>query len=231
MYIVLPVSVTAILMGMYFSGIGVLQSIVAPMMPEMNFNLGREMGLVENLQNVCLLVMTAMALRGVAVKDHAWERYLFLVIACGSLFILLEEIDYGRHYYELIMGIRAHDSAAVRNIHNVGRSAEYFWYVADVLIVGMFILAPFALRKVAWRPVRYLLPSRWCAVLAIFGFLSGRLAALLDGWGFAEADTLKGNTGEFMELIYYYMFTLYVHELVFRRRYTSPHGTTPGIMD
>ena len=82
---------------MYFSGVHALQQIISPRIDGMYVNSQREFGLLENMQNVLLIAIVIIAGRAVFKPKPAWERAGFSGIALLSVFVLLEEMDYGLH--------------------------------------------------------------------------------------------------------------------------------------
>jgi len=88
-YVAVPVGVSLVLIAAYFSGVDWLQQIVSPRMPRMHPNAGREFGLLENLQNMCLLVMVGTAAWGVKRKALKAEKAALALITVFAPFVLL----------------------------------------------------------------------------------------------------------------------------------------------
>ena len=97
-FFILPLGLGLGLLGMYFSSNLVLQRLVSPKLPPLNVDLWREFGLLESLQVLFLLAIVAISTVAVFRKKTRLERTGFLVIALVSLFVLLEETDYGLTY-------------------------------------------------------------------------------------------------------------------------------------
>ena len=194
-------------------------------MAEYNWNVGREMGVLENLGNVCLLAIITMAVSGIKRKPLAWGKSLLVILALFSIFILLEEMDYGLHYYEYFMDIRADESVSKRNFHNIGKTYLVLMGFADAVIIFLFVIAPFILEKTNNPLFRYLLPGRPYIWLVLSMILISILANGLQATGFAGEDPLKDNAGEFLELLVYYTFMIYFHEIIYKRNFLL---STPG---
>jgi len=211
LYAILPLGVSLVLVAMYFSGSSWMQAFVAP-----DFN--REFGALETLQHLALLA-TALLLGRLAWKSTLQpERALFVVGALGMTFILLEELDYGLHFYEALAGIPESERAAVRNVHNLKRGsgdelADLMKRAADVVMVLYFCVLPFARHRVKRPRLRAFVPSRWSFVLLAGTFLVSRLAHYLDDAGHGAGGSLTKAIGEFRELGVYVLWFLYVLSL------------------
>lgn len=228
-YLFIPGGVCLALIAMYFSGVDILQKIVSPNMPRMHRGMGREFGLLENLQNLYLLAMVAMAAYAVKRKTLTWERMGWAVLTLFSIFIFLEEIDYGLHYYEYARGVTLLDAAEVRNIHNQGDNTSVMKRGVDILLIGLFLIIPLACANSSKALIRYITPTRWFILTLASMFILSRLAHGLKGAGFGEGGTINKNLSEFRELTVYYMFMVYIFELVYRRTFSAtPKSESPS---
>lgn len=199
LYVGLPVLLTLTLLGMYFSGNLILQRIIAPNLPPMSMDDWREFGLLENLQHLCLLIIIAIACFAVYQKTWKWERIGFAILALGSTFVLLEEIDYGTIYYEFftsehdypwfqprsdwppeIIGAIAQDTSFT--LHNRLDLTRGFKKVGDTLLILLFGILPLL---AWWKPqpwLRYLAPPPMAVAGLIAVFLLRELTHALGAW-------------------------------------------------
>lgn len=224
LFLYLPGGICLALIAMYFSGVDALQRIVSPNLPRMHRGMGREFGLLENLQHILILVIAGMAIWGVKKKEWKWERIGWGLVAAFSIFVFLEEIDYGIHYYEYANEITLLESQKVRNLHNQGDVTDYMKNVVDIGIILLFVVAPFIGRRSAKPLIRYISPSAWFTVLAVLMVALSELAHGLREAGFGKGGTINKNLSEFRELIIYYTFMLYVFETVYRKRLEAPEA-------
>lgn len=219
-HLVLPGAVSLTLMGMYFSGNLYLQNLVAPTMETMPLFSAREFGILEMLQNIFLLGICFYATRCFfAANENFVKLFSFLLILIG-IFTLLEEIDYGAHFFEYFTG--QHGSLAQegwdRNWHNrispTGEQyASYLKLVADVAIMAGFVIGPLFFRESKIPLVRLLVPSRWMISTVVLIVLLSLFAHWLDDSGFSIISGVVGNLdkniSEFRELNMYYLILLY----------------------
>lgn len=221
-YFVAPLTVSLILIGMYFSGVESLQRIITPHMQNLHPNSAREFGLLENLQNVLLLSMCAMGFMGIRRQKLRLGKAAMAALGVFSAFVLLEEIDYGLHYYEWIMNVPVEELVQERNLHNVGDRTSRSKQIVDVAMVLFFVVMPFVCAKSRKPLVRYLTPDRFSVLTMVCMVLVRTLAHGLNDRGFGTGGGIVKNISEFRELITYYVFTLYVFEIAIRR--TPPGG-------
>ena len=216
-YFVVPFGVTLALIAMYFSGVETLQRIVSPRIISMNPNAGREFGLLENLQNVILLAMVVIAFKASRRKDAAVERWGFRFIAAFAVFVFLEEIDYGLHYYEYLNDISWKETRGTLNLHNEGNTTQITKAILDSGMVALFVLLPLVRLKVDHPVLQYITPNRH-AILTMIAMLALRtIAHELRGRGFGMGGTIDKNLSEFRELVIYYLFMLYIFDVGFQR--------------
>jgi len=217
-YGVIPVSLSLALIAAYFSGIDWLQQLVSPKIPNMLPDSRREFGLLENLQNAFLMATLITAAIGVKRKPLKAEKVAMALLAAGFLFLLLEEIDYGLHYYELIRGVPWYEAAKTRNIHNVAETTDVMKRTCDVFLALWFVVVPLAFAESRRPLLRYLAPDRFFIITIVAMVLLSTLAHGLKDAGFGGQGTISKNLSEFRELQIYYVFMLYLMDLVFRRR-------------
>jgi len=220
-FILIPASINLLCIALYFSGIKFAQQIVAPTVPWLLENSWREFGLLELLQNVVLLAILFLLLR--AIKSHTLvlEKVFFALASSVVLFIFLEEIDYGLHFYELISG--EHSERVIRNWHNEEtnnkQNVRYLQKAANVLMAIWFVVLPLFKNKINNPFFRSFIPSRWFIGTFLVGVLISQLAHFLSKNDFAIIEGIQGNlkgntTSEFRELNNYYLYLLYTIQLV-----------------
>lgn len=211
-------------MAMYFSGHSNLQNIVAPVVDNVPLYSSREFGLLEMLQNVLLLCIAVYSARCCVASRDILVKIVALALMFASVFIFLEEIDYGAHFIEYMTG--EYGSLAQetwnRNWHNKISSSgtqnvSYLNLVAKIVLLSGFIIAPLLLAKVENRMVRLLVPSRWAIATVLLIIVLSVLAHTLDEAGYSyiggTVGNLDYNISEFRELNMYYLFLLYMATL------------------
>jgi hypothetical protein len=215
LYGVAPAIISLVLIGMYFSGVHVLQSIVSPNWDLPNPDAPREFGLLENLQHVFLIAIAVIAALA-AKRTSGLARLFFAGVTAMTVFVFLEEIDYGLHYYEIATGDSSFDPGQVRNVHNIGDANRYFKKVGDAVLILFFGLLPLVLRKNTHPVVRAVLPSAWCVLTLVVMLAMRSLAHGLRDYGVGDPGTIDKNISEFRELNVYYLGVLYVYDIAHR---------------
>jgi len=217
LYVVIPLVVPGTLVAMYFSGVPTLQHIVSPRIPGLFPDSNREFGLLENLQNLCLIAVVATAAAGAVRKKRKMEKAVLAAIAVLSLFVLLEEIDYGLHFYEMARGLKIDRAAPVRNIHNTYDLTDLMKHAALTVAVLLFVLFPIAFTNSSRALRRYIAADRLAIITMVSMFIIRTLAHGLRDHGVGTPGTIDSNLSEFRELTTYYIFVPYLVDLVFRR--------------
>ncbi|MFP6581872.1 MAG: hypothetical protein VCD00_04880 [Candidatus Hydrogenedentota bacterium] len=230
-YIAVPIISTLVMVLMYFSGIPVLRQIITPTIEGIYGNSQREFGLLENLQNVLLLAMVVFAIRGAVRKKDLVERVAFGGLAFFAFFVFLEEIDYGLHFYEYARGIQSDEAAANRNLHNVGDRTSTIKRIVDLGMFVLFVVLPFGFHKSRNRYLRYLAPDRYSVFTLLGSVLVSQFAHLLNDRGYGDASNIGSNISEFREYVTYWLFLLYIRELVFRRDLGDQPVDSPTLSD
>ena len=218
-YGAIPLGVSLVLLWMYFSGIEVLQHIVLPQFERNYGSSERELGLLENLQNVVLLVMLVICFMGMRRQPGMRWKVALTGLASFTLLVLLEEIDYGLHYYEFVMGIEFEDAATTRNLHNVGGRTNKIKQLVDLGMAIFFVVLPFALRHRKHPLIRHFLADRYSVLTLVCAVSISRLAHYLNDMGMSLNGIDNTNTSEFRELVTYYLCMLYYWEVIVKRRW------------
>lgn len=234
-HLVIPAVISLGLMALYFSGIETLQSIVAPSIEGLHPFSRREFGALEMMQNLVLLSIIFVLVESLIRSPLPYVKLACTVLCTGFIFLFLEEIDYGAHWVELLTGqqLPLSPHAWDRNIHNrlTASGVQYGSYMKDaakLLVVLLFVAAPFLLRRSGLAAVHLLRPSRWMAATAVLMVVLSLLAHELDQAGLSiingSPGNLEYNISEFRELNLYYLFLLYFVDL--RHRFRSAGACT-----
>ena len=196
LYAVFPSCFTLILIALYFSGIEFLQSITSPATQ-------REFGLIENAQNILLLL-----------SNH-WKWFWRMGVV-ASLFLFMEEIDWGDHYWSLLTGTHR-PSGEYFNIHNQGNITRWLKKMVDGGSVAVFILIPLARKRLPVK-IQSLVPDIHSALTLLCGLLTSKLAHALENAGINNNGSLLNNISEFRETFTYWVGLLYLWEVAQRRK-------------
>lgn len=202
-----PALLITLYLALYFSGISALQSFVAP-------HINRELGVLESTQHLILLgVLVGNLGRWRRATEHRW---LWGMIVLGSLFILLEELDYGQHYLEFLRGVPLEERSTVRSFHD-GANTQRIKGLSDTLEVLFFLVLPVVALRLDNNWLRFLAPSPYSIGTVIAGFLLSRLAHSLDRAGFGAGGALYSGIGEFREVFTYWLWSRYFRDFATRR--------------
>lgn len=238
-----PTIVGGLLVGMYFSCIPWMQSFVAP---EVN----REFGALENLQHLIIFAILVVAVGGIRRKTLKQEKMAFTGVATGSLFFLLEELDYGIHYMEYFSGETY--KGGIRNLHNYilnpyGLDFDAVMSPVIYFILGFFFcFLPLVILKSTKTWLRYLMPETFVTRISadprlrhltpepnsigtvVAMVLVAQVAFFLDKIGMHSNLALRGNISEFGELFVFYIIFLYCVEIVYKRKTPYPDSVGTG---
>jgi len=212
-YWVMPVLVLVLFMSMYFSGLKWAQEIICP-------KVDWELGIVENVQILILLMITIISIMGVFKKRLWIEKSAFILLAVFSLFVFLEEIDYGNHFLKYFNGQENtifSDLTGKLNFHNEGNNAKLFKRTIYPLMGLLFIVAPLIAVRIKNKFVRYLIPGRWFVITAGITILSYLVPRFLVDFHILKDGGFGVNIGEFSEMMIYYIFFLYLYEIIFEK--------------
>jgi hypothetical protein len=217
-YWLLPSLVVLAMVLMFFSGNTLWRTIVAPA-------IGREFGVLENLQAVLLLVAVAFSVRGIRRSLVTIERGGFILLMLACAFLLLEEINYGEHYWKLLTG---------QSLEPVGRGNEFNLHnkistspiksAANLVLLVVFVLMPLLVRQTAPAWLRYLAPPRLLVITVFCSVALSQLAHQLDDISGEVDHVLGNNIAEFREVFIYYIGMMYVYTLAYRRSWPGWHG-------
>ena len=201
-----------------------MQHIVAPTVEGLPFISWREFGALELLQNALLMAIVACLFRLAYLSGISLNGFLFVFLAAGFVFVLLEEIDYGIHFIQYFGGAETSPEPGEwnRNLHNrtTAEGVQYGDYMKSMATLSLalgFLVAPFFLHNSQIPFVRLFTPSRWAAATVVLIALLSRIAHALDSAGLSHINGVPGsleyNISEFRELNMYYLFWLYFVDL------------------
>ncbi|WP_149276830.1 hypothetical protein [Pareuzebyella sediminis] len=212
-YWILPLLVLTILMTLYFSGIPQLVQLVCP-------SENWEWGILENLQLVIILIILIFSIYGFINKKNRILKLGFAFVVVFSVFILLEEMDYGAHFAQLIGGEKEVilKQYIPHNIHNVGNNAKLFKRVVILIMALIFVVAPFMESKVENPYILYLIPKPRIIIIAVLTIAADLIPRLIVAYDIFEDGGLGVNINEFQELMVYYIFLIYLLQLIFDKQ-------------
>lgn len=210
-YWVLPTFVSVALAVAYFSGVGPLRDLVAS-------PVNREFGLLEHLQGVILLVTAGGGVVGMRRAENRVERAVSALVALGAAFLLLEEIDFGLHYWEYLFG---ESGFVTLNIHNQGENLDVFKTGSDILVVLLFLVLPLVASRASDPRLAYFAPPPLIAATVLAGLAVSAVVRMLDDASPYAGGPLTNNLSEFRETFTYYALMLYGLELSLRRKWPA----------
>lgn len=224
-HLLLPTLIVGGFIAAYYSGLPALVAFVAPRIDGVHRFAWREFGALELSQLLLLAGMAAAAAHGALQGSHPrWLRVLGALLAVLAVFQLLEEMDYGRPYYEWLTGAPASLDPEnwSRNLHNRvmddGRQlGDRLKDLLDLAVITWFFIAPLAWRgrRPAW--LARLRPARWFAASVALAFALGQLARGLERAGLGVIDGMPGplahNASEFREWAMYWLLAWYTVDL------------------
>jgi len=216
-YWIIPLLTLMVLTGMYFSGVEWAQEIICP-------TVDWELGLVENMQIALLLLIFMISVIAVIKKKLKIERIAFLLLSVFSLFVFLEEIDYGNHFLMYFKGkdnTIFSDLTGKLNVHNMGNNAKLFKRSIYPLMGILFIVAPLVRDRISNTLLRYLLPRKWIITTALLTAFSYLIPRLLVDHNILKDGGFGINIGEFSEILIYYIFFIYLYEIIFEKSYVA----------
>ncbi len=179
----------------------------------------REFGIVEQGQNILLFITTGLLLKESIVRTHIYEKIILVSGFIVFLFLFLEEMDYGIHFYEYFFG---ETGITHRNWHNQKESGGHqnirkFKQITDSIIFLAFVVLPLLKNKNLVKPIKHLIPSRWFIAGFVIAIIASRIAHGLEDYSFSVINGAVGgltnNISEFRETSCYYFFMLYALHL------------------
>lgn len=213
-YWILPSFITLACILIYYFDLFGWQEFIAP-------KTNREFGVVQNIQLLLLVIIFFLALKGNRRSKLSIVKYGFAAIAIATVILFFEEIDYGLHYYDYLLGHTQTTEVMIfdqglRNIHNNGPLQNIFKLAAYATIVMLFVIFPLvtAGKKIRSPLFRFLSPSVFIVTTAISLLLLNQFALYLYRKYNSENLSLSGNVSEFEEIMIYYIVLLYINEMI-----------------
>jgi len=204
----------------YFSGNPSLVELVCP-------KENPEWGLIENIQLSFILGIVVVSVYASFKKPFLLPKIGFGLIALFAIFIFLEEIDYGKHWMQYMYGTKKsliYDATGVTNFHNQGNNAKLFKRLVYGLMMIIFFIAPFFKKKIKNEYISYLIPESKIISTLILVVFADFVPRFLVHFNIFEDAGFGNNIGEFSEVIFYYIFLLYVIQLIWEKKW--PGGKT-----
>ena len=207
----LPTLVSTLLVLAYFSGIPALRNLVAP-------PANREYGLLEHLQVLILLCASIGGILGFKRAEGWVEKTVCALFTASSALLLLEEIDYGLHYWEFAFG---ESGLVTLSIHNMDDNSNLSGIktASIVFTLLLFVVLPLVASHFSDPRIAYFVPDRMLITTVIAAFAMSQFAHLLDEAGWYPNGPLLHNVSEFRETFTYYAFMLYGLEVALRRKW------------
>ncbi len=209
-YWILPLIVSTVLVLLNYSGVPILTGIISP-------DVNREFGLLENLQLLLIFFCLYYSVKALKRKDHFLEKLMFGGFSLFFLWLFLEEIDYGIHYYEYFFKNAEEDKTILRNLHNQGENKFYLRQASYVVMALLFVILPLLRDRINQPLIKHFIPNKWIVSTFLVYLFVGRLSRWLPMLGMPVNESLRGNHQEFEELVLYYIILLMVYELAYIR--------------
>jgi len=219
-YWVLPIVISWILAIMYFMGPLWMQNLTA-------HSYNREFGILENLENILLLGVIIISFILLKNAPNLTLKSIYLLCLGASVFMLLEEIDYGFHLYNYYKGIHPQEDTVIRNIHNQGKNTIKILMWTGYAIILLFILVmPHVNKKKlpAWL-VDFVPSIKLHFTVLSLPFIS-RFPHILNSMNFETNMSLYHNLSEFEEFAIYYIFFLFFYEMKKRQERKSEYESS-----
>lgn len=218
-YWILPSIFVAISMLIYLFDILGLAFIIAP-------EINREFGLIENTQLIIILGIFIIAFKALRKEKINFKKYIFIAFSLLSIFMFLEEIDYGAHIVDYYHGRSWTEALAknggennIINIHNQGNLLHYIKLSAYVSFALFLVIVPAIIRKTKFSNIylNWLIPSTYFIYTLISMTALNQVARFIDKkMEHATVTSLHKNVSEFEEVFIYYIMLLYIFELVYK---------------
>ena len=233
-YWIAPAVILVLYILIYFLDWGGLSFIMAP-----EYN--REFGLVENTQVLIIVGMIVVCLKGARLPNKL-PRYFFGLGFFASIFILLEEVDYGLHIYDWYIGktpamvSAEYANRELRNIHNSFDMTEMFKRVSFLFLAIICLLAARPKGKLKFlNKLQSLVPATFrpsplLAITVILVPLISQFAFFIKNNFEIKSLVMNSNISEFEETLIYYSIFLYLYQVLKNCR-TYPELETNPLVD
>ncbi len=214
-YWLFPALLIIVYMFVYFFDLLGGSYIIAP-------NINREFGLLENTQLAIIIGIMIVAIQGFFTSSNRFKKLIMLLAFFISVFLFLEEIDYGDHFVKYFSDeipakiTQTYENKHFRNIHNNGKITEYFKLSAYIVFGILVIIYPYLIKKFHIKNpyILWLKPSRYLVYTLVVMIFINQLALYLDKhFKAAHIHALNSNVSEFEEVFIYLIMFLYLREL------------------
>ena len=212
-YWIIPTLLLSVLMVFYFSKIPALVEFVCP---KENW----EWGILENIQLGIIAFMIILSVYAFLNKKVALQKLGFGFVAFFAVFVFLEEIDYGAHFAQLIGGEEEIilKEYIPHNIHNLGNNAKLFKRSVYLIMLLIFVIAPFLKTRIENPYIQYLIPKPRIVIVAMLAIAADLVPRLIVALEILEDGGLGVNIGEFSEIMVYHIFLIYLIQLIFENQ-------------
>jgi len=206
-YWILPIVISWVLALMYFSGPLWIQNLTA-------HSYNREFGILENLENILLIGVIIFSFILLKNAGNLTLKIIYLLGLVASAFMLLEEIDYGFHYWNFFKGIRPQDDPVIHNIHNQGKNTIkiLMWTGYAIILLFIVVMPHINKKKLPEWLVNFVPSIKLHFTVLSLPFIS-RFPHILNNMNFETNMSLYHNLSEFEEFAIYYIFFLFFYEL------------------
>ena len=232
-YWIAPAAILLLYIFIYFFDVFGLSFLMAP-----EYN--REFGFIESTQALVILGIVIVCLKGFNHKNKL-VKFFFRLGLLASVFIFLEEIDYGLHFYDWYLGkstemINAEYQSGVRNLHNSFDLTDVFKKFVYVFLAFVCLLAAKPKGILNFRlfnKFQSLIPDRfrpdsYLALTVILIPLINQVAFFIKSNFEVKSNVLKGNISEFEETLIYYAVFLYVYQVLKKNKAEQHAPTSPN---
>lgn len=176
----------------------------------------RELGVLELAQTLILLITLYLGLRQIleSIRINDLSIFFWGIFTFILLFVLLEEVDYGLHYYDYLLGNEPYHSninGTFRNIHNQGNNnviIKTIILILQIIILGFVPFYNFSIGNKVFDK-KYAI-CFWVITLItpILSFALTRYLPLIEVEKLRESQILA----EMRELGYYFILWVFIKE-------------------
>lgn len=230
-YLVIPTVLSLVLIFLYFSDSRMLQSLVAPSIYGLDSISANKVGALELIQMFILLCALFFGIRCLLGGQGVMVKLASAVILGVTVFVFLQELDYGSHYREYFNRppppVRVSSVAplpAAQPLSEAERVASQFGLAVCGGALLIYLLTPM-IPVGRNRTLRLLVPNFWLTSGAVLSGLLFFVVWYLYRQGHSVIEGVPGNLdddlGEFLQLNVYYYLLMYLtslHERVVARQ-------------
>lgn len=224
-YWILPSLFVGLCMLIYFFDFLGLSFIIAP-----EYN--REFGVIENTQLAIICAIGYTSYKSLVQVNSKSMKFAFAIFLLGSIFIFLEEIDYGLHFYDYLSGKTVEEinldksRNEIRNIHNYTNLTDPMKLFAYIFFGAIIVVYPFLVKRlnITDKFLKLLVPQHYLIYTLLAMAALNQIALYIDHTMKNNAITsLNYNISEFEEVFIYYIIFLYLIEIKNKLFPVIPH--------